>query len=98
MSTVITMGYGVTKHILPHFGTMALSQIRPSDVERFQAKMEAKGLSPSTRRNLHGVLSRMFSYAVDTLELIGKSPMRRGLAPPRQRIEKPTLSAQQLEQ
>ncbi|MGH9539917.1 MAG: tyrosine-type recombinase/integrase [Terriglobales bacterium] len=97
-STVITMGCGVTKHILPHFGTMALSEIRPADIESFHGKMEAKGLSPSTRRNLHGVLSRMFSYAVDTLELIVKSPMRKGLAPPRERIEKPTLSAQQLEQ
>jgi integrase len=99
-STVVTMGCGVRKHILPYFGPMALSGIKAADVEAFHAELERKKLAPATRRNLHSILAKMFTYAIDDLELLGeekKSPVKRSLAPQVKRKKKPTLSAQELE-
>jgi integrase len=76
---------------------MALGEIEPADVVAFHTKMVEKGLSANTRCNLNTLLVTMFNVAVE-MELIKKSPMRRRLAPRRQAVEKPTLSAQQLEQ
>jgi integrase len=99
-STVVTMGCGVRKHILPYFGPMALSGIKAADVEAFHAELERKKLAPATRRNLHSILAKMFAYAIDDLELLGeekKSPVKRALAPQVKQKKKPTLSAQELE-
>lgn len=57
--------------------------------------MEEKGLSKKTRRNLHAILAKMFNQAVE-LELIPKTPVKRGTAPKLEKIEKPSLSQEQL--
>src|SRR5439155_25639837 len=93
-STQTTQG-SLVRHIVAHFGTMTLGAVKPTTIVAFHAAMEAKGLGKRTRRNLHAILTRMFSYAVE-LELIEKTPVKRGIAPKLERIEKPALTEQQL--
>jgi len=57
--------------------------------------MEEKGLSKKTRRNLHAILTKMFTYAHD-LELIPANPVKKGIAPKQERTEKPALTEIQL--
>lgn len=94
-TTRLTQGSFVTRHIRPFFDSMVLSKITPSDVVRFHQKLEADGLSKKTRRNIHTVLTTMFNYAADTLELISKSPVKKGLAPKLDKREKPSLTVEQ---
>jgi integrase len=95
-STAVTQGSFVKKHIVPHFETMLLSKVKPCDVEGFHAAMERKGLGPRTRRLLHSILTKMFAYACDDLELIQKNPVKKGLAPKADKVEKPALREDQL--
>ena len=95
-STLVTQGSFVKRHITPYFETMPLSTIKPATVEAFHAAMEVKGLGRKTRRNLHAILSTMFTHAVDDLELIERSPVKRGLAPKLEKTEKPALTEKQL--
>jgi len=42
-STQITQGSFVNRHIVPFFGSMLLSQIKPTTIVEFHTAMEAKG-------------------------------------------------------
>lgn len=95
LSTQTTQGSLVKSHIEPYFGHLMLSAIRPVNIVAFHAAMEAKGLGKRTRRNLHSILTRMFSYALE-LELIEKTPIKRGIAPKLEHKEKPPLNEEQL--
>jgi integrase len=95
-STLCTQGSFVRRHIVPYFESMLLSKIKPGDIEAFHAAMEHKGLGPKTRRLLHSILTKMFAYAVDDLELIEKNPVKKGLAPKAEKTEKPALREDQL--
>lgn len=95
-STQITQGSFVKRHILPYFGEMLLSRIEPKHISSFHTVMEEqKKLSKKTRRTLHAILAKMFSHAVD-LELINKTPVKKGLTPKLDKNEKPSLSEEQL--
>ena len=50
--------------VLPTFGAWPLSRLQPSDVQRWIARMETDGLSPSRIRQAHVVLSSMLDAAV----------------------------------
>ena len=93
-STQITQGSFVNRHIVTFFGSMLLSQIKPTTIVEFHTAMEAKGLAKKTRRTLHAILATMFSYAVE-LELMAKSPVKRGVAPKQDKAEKPALREEQ---
>src|SRR5450755_3339209 len=95
-STLCTQGSFVRRHIVPYFEKMLLSKIKPRDIEGFHAAMEGKGLGRKTRRLLHAILTKMFAYAVDDLELIERNPVKNGLAPKVEKIEKPALREEQL--
>lgn len=101
-STKITQGNFVKQHIVPYFGEMLLSEIKPEHVSAFQTAMASKrtklapnGLSKKTRRNLHAILTTMFRHAVD-LELVGRNPVKKSVAPALEKSEKPALTEQQL--
>lgn len=94
-STQITQGSFVRVHIVPYFEKMLLPRIKPTHIVEFHTAMEAKGLSKKTRRNLHAIVTKMFTYAHD-LELIPSNPVKRGIAPKIERSEKPALSEEQL--
>jgi integrase len=95
-STQITQGSFVKKWIRPFFDAMPLAAIRPSDIAAFYQSLEDKGLGRKTRRNIHAILSTMFGYATETLELIPKSPVKKGLAPKLQAHEKQSLKPDQV--
>jgi integrase len=94
-STQITQGSFVRVHIVPYFEQMLLSRIKPTNVVEFHTAMETKGLSKKTRRNVHAILTKMFTYAHD-LELISGNPVKRGIAPKVEKSEKPALTEDQL--
>jgi integrase len=94
-STQTTQGSFVRVHIVPYFEQMLLAQIKPTNVVEFHTAMEAKGLSKKTRRNVHAILTKMFTYAHD-LELISGNPVKRGIAPKVEKIEKVALTEDQL--
>jgi integrase len=94
-STQITQGSFVKVHIVPYFEKMLLPRIKPSHVVEFHTAMETKKLSKKTRRNLHPILTKMFTYAHD-LELIPSNPVKKGIAPKQEKIEKPALTEEQL--
>jgi hypothetical protein len=50
----------VKKHIRPFFDSMELSKITPLHIEEFHRGLEAKKLSPKTRRTIHAILATMF--------------------------------------
>ena len=93
-STRITQGSFVKHHIVPYFEKMLLSKITPSHIVAFQQCLETKNLSKKTRRNIHTVLTTMFNYAVE-LELIFRSPVKRGIAPKLESREKTALTSEQ---
>jgi integrase len=94
-STQTTQGSFVTRHIRPYFDSMVLSQIKPDHVSAWHQWLTAKGLSRKTRRTIHSILGTMFTHAAEMLELIPKSPVKKGLAPKVGKREKPTLTPEQ---
>src|SRR5215471_12485575 len=94
-STQITQGSFVRVHIVPYFEKMLLPRIKPSHIVEFHTAMEAKKVGKKTRRNLHAILTKMFTYAHD-LELIPSNPVKKGIAPKQNKIEKPALTEEQL--
>jgi hypothetical protein len=94
-STQITQGSFVRVYIVPFFGRMLMSRIKPSNVVEFHTAMEAKGLSKNTRKNLHAIVTKMLTYAHD-LEIIPSNPVKRGIAAKLEKIEKPALMEDQL--
>lgn len=94
-STQLVQGSSVKRHIVPYFGEMLISRIKPTNIVEFHSAMEKKGLSKKTRRNLHAILTKIFTYAHD-LELISSNPVKRGTAPKLERTEKPTLAREQV--
>jgi integrase len=94
-STQITQGSFLSKHIRPFFDDMELAKILPRDIEAFHRALEAKKLAPKTRRTIHAILGTMFYYAAETLEIIGKSPVKRDFAPKVEAHEKAALSPEQ---
>jgi integrase len=62
-ATRITYASTIRYHLLPAFASHKLETITAQVIERFKAKLIAKGLSPATVRNTLGVLSRMVHVA-----------------------------------
>ena len=91
-TTQTTQGSFVTQHIRPYFDSLALPEITPAKIAAFHQALEAKGLGKKTRKNIHAILHTMFEYAVETLELLPKSPVKKRLAPKVEKHEKPSLT------
>jgi hypothetical protein len=58
------------RHILPRFGTKALSGVRPVDVRRFISDLSDQGLSPSRLRQVRHLLGMLFRAAVENGSLV----------------------------
>ncbi|MBI5493758.1 MAG: site-specific integrase [Deltaproteobacteria bacterium] len=48
----------------PHIGGIPVQKLQPLQVQALYAKLEAAGLAPSTRRQVHAILHRAFAQAV----------------------------------
>jgi integrase len=62
------------RHILPRFGTKALSALRPVDVRKFISDLSDQGLSPSRLRQVRHLIGMLFKAAVENGSL-GRSPV-----------------------
>lgn len=63
-------------HLLPELGDRQLASIRPTEVQGFVKKLEAKTLSPGTVRGIYHVTTQLFAAAVDD-RLIPRTPCTR---------------------
>lgn len=96
-STAVTQGSFVKRHILPFFESRILADIEPTDIQAFHAAMLAKGLGRKSRRLLHAILTKMFGFACDDLEIIRRNPVKKSFAPKQgPKIPKPTLDETQM--
>lgn len=55
----------VNCHIKPALGAIQLSALKAHQIQAFYNKMQEKGLSPKTIKNLHGVIHKALSQAVE---------------------------------
>ena len=65
----------LNKHILPHFGTTPVNEIKRKDLKFFFDKKYAEGLNLNTIKLIRAPINGILSYAVE-LELIESNPMR----------------------
>jgi len=66
-STRESYASSIEDHIVPHWGTMALSSIKGVDVETWLKKLkrlDGKPASPSMKSKIRNVMSAMFSHAI----------------------------------
>ena len=69
-----TYEFNLYKHILPAFGDMMISEIKPIHIKTFLAKYASK--SKSLKKKLKMILSAIFEDAIDN-ELITSNPCRK---------------------
>lgn len=62
-------------HLLPELGDYPLSAVRPTMVQAFVKKLEAKGLAPATILGIYTVAAGMFAAAVND-RVISSTPCR----------------------
>jgi len=81
--TQINIDGRLDNHVLPHFGAMQMSAIRPSDVRTFVSKLTGAKKAPSTVKAIYLTTAQVFSQAV--LDgIIAKTPCA-GVGLPRDR-------------
>lgn len=68
------------RHILPHIGALAVSDVTLADCERCMVALPPD-LARNTRRTVAIALSRLFSLSVYPLKLRAASPLPRGFLP-----------------
>lgn len=71
-TTIDSYRRNVDHHLVPHLGALRLQTLDPSAVERLLGELARQGLSPKTRRNVIGVLSKALNDAV-RWRLIGRN-------------------------
>jgi len=82
-------------HVLPALGALDVTTVTRQDVQRLVDRW-AIDHAPSTAIRHYAVLRAIFSYGVDTERLL-RSPCRRIRLPRGQLVERPVLSADELE-
>lgn len=79
-STQKTYPHIIRAHILPHIGHMKLENVDATTIDRLYLKLRREGgrggkpLAPKTVRNVHGVLSAAFTFAVKK-GLLNRNPV-----------------------
>jgi integrase len=68
--------YLIDKHITPRFGTIALGDLRSSDLSQWSADLHAAGYEHSTVEGITGLFSRILGDAVED-GLLPANPMHR---------------------
>lgn len=63
----------IANHLIPHFGSKDLREIRESHVRHCANVLQQKGLAPQTIRNALGVLRAVFNSLVEE-DRLGKNP------------------------
>jgi len=81
-------------HVLPHLGRRRLAEVQPADLQRLYQSLLGTGLSGTTVRHVHSVISKALGQAV-RWNLIIRNPASLVQSPRRARHEMRTLSAEQ---
>jgi integrase len=84
----------VTRHLVPVLGARQLQRLDAAAVERLLAHLAQSGLSPKTRRNVVGVLSKALADAL-RWRLVGRNPVAAVELP---RADRPAVRAWTAEQ
>lgn len=63
-STMAAYSNDVNNHIIPALGNIKLKDLSAVNVQRFYKQLSAKGLSPKTVHDIHGVLHNALDKAV----------------------------------
>lgn len=82
------------RHLLPRFGTTALRDLTPGDVQRW-VNEHARQRAPRTVRRDFGVLRAVLNHAVER-DLIARTPCRGINLPRPEKLERPVLDAEAL--
>jgi integrase len=82
-------------YIAPALGSMLLTEIDSSAIARLMVDLKNKGLSASTRNNLHGSLNRMFKDAVNFYGILLSNPVRDDHRSKTSKKERPHWTPQQ---
>jgi integrase len=91
-TTLTTYERDLTKYILPRFGHLPLSRIRPLDVRSWLADELAAGIAPTSVHRHFCTLRRLLRVAVET-DLLVKSPCAGVKPPPVEPVEMRFLTA-----
>jgi integrase len=78
--TYVTYEYIVNKHLIPHFGYMELSKIKPINIQEFYTK-SLESVSSTTVKHFHNFLNKAFKQAMKW-QLINNNPTN-SVEPPR---------------
>jgi integrase len=89
-TTADTYARLVRRHVLPELGAVPLQKLQRADISSWIAALVARGLSPKSIRNIHGVLAKALSDAVD-LELVTRNVATRPRNIPRTRPPDPRV-------
>ncbi len=74
-------------HLIPALGDQPIAAVRPTAIQGFVKKLEAKELSPGTIRAIYHVTSQLFPAAVED-RVISLSPRSRPIKLPKTDAEK----------
>ena len=81
-------------HVLPHVGMTSLSKLAPHQVQALYARLEEKGLSPTTVRQVHAILHKALKQAV-SWESLTRNPTDHVQPPRAERKETTVLTPAQ---
>jgi len=73
-------------HVLPALGDIALQELKPLDIQRLSAALEAKGLAPATQHTIRAIIVGSLGQA-ERLEMISRNPTRKVTWPSAPRLE-----------
>ncbi len=85
----------VEGRLRPALGKIKISRLGPAELDRFYADLLAEGLSPTTVRHVHGILSSACELAVDWGWLT-RNPAKRAHPPTRARTDTRSPSAEEV--
>ena len=90
-ATVLQYQWAVRKHLVPAFGSVALTKLRPGHVQALYGKLNDGGLTARSILHIHRVLKAALTQAV-AWQMLATNPAA-GATPPRpERYEPPVLS------
>lgn len=78
-------------HINPILGKTLIVEVSRSDIAAVLLKAEEKGLGPQTRIHIWNLLHKMFDDAVEELDALDASPVRKSLRPEAPKVSRAFL-------
>jgi hypothetical protein len=79
--------YHIDENIIPSIGAVALSELKPREVDLWMKSLRERGLGPRTVEYAQAVLRRALQFAVEW-EILDRNPAPRGSAPRSERSQR----------